>query len=125
MTASNTATTRERIAIAVENARGMAASFADKFEFAKTIQRELRLASSLMGAKLFINDRVVFEQPAKPAPTREPIKTGEYGRVTFDFVKHGSAWLDVINPHLGMTADELREAAHMFNQIAEVLEQQP
>lgn len=38
--------------------------------------------------------------------------------------RHAAAYVSIPNPHLGMTADELREAAHMLNQVAEYLEQQ-
>lgn len=57
---------------------------------------------------------------------REPIQPGTYGRVeVLDSGWIDRAVADIINPHLGMTASELREAAHLFNQLAEALEQTP
>lgn len=57
---------------------------------------------------------------------RQPVEAGQYGRVE---VIDNSGWIgshlagvDLINPHLGLTALELREAAHLFNQIAEQLD---
>lgn len=62
-----------------------------------------------------------FEPYPQPKPTRQPIQPGRYGVVyagqTTPYEKR------VIHmKHGAYTADELREAAHLFNQIAETLE---
>lgn len=59
------------------------------------------------------------------ATPREPPAPGIYGRVairTDGCARIGAVHVIVPDAQLGMTAAELREAAHLFNQLAEVLE---
>jgi len=60
-----------------------------------------------------------------PQQCRQPIQSGAYGRVCVGSVTHdGKRCVSIPAPGYGMTADELREAAHLFNQLAETLEPQ-
>ncbi|RUW55584.1 hypothetical protein EOA32_00770 [Mesorhizobium sp. M1A.F.Ca.ET.072.01.1.1] len=73
----------------------------------------------------------------QPAPTaaeqiaaaferrRQPVAPGSYGRINVVDNAPRSVFLDIDNPNIAFSADDLREAAHLFNQIAETLEQQP
>ena len=49
------------------------------------------------------------------------IKPGHYGSVLFYGFRNGYAHID---NHTLLTANELREAAHLFNQLAEALERE-
>ena len=63
-------------------------------------------------------------KPLELTATRQPIQPGEYGRVsviTYPEMPR-AVFIDVSAPHVAFSADELREAAHLFNQIAETLE---
>lgn len=66
-------------------------------------------------------------QPAAPSAirtvTRREIVRGVYGavRLTGEMADDGSTCVCIDNEF--MTPDELREAAHLFNQLAEVLEE--
>lgn len=63
---------------------------------------------------------------ANIAPKRRPIVAGAYGAITISdepAKRAGARVVYVSRPWYGMTADELREAAHLFNQLAETLEQ--
>lgn len=50
---------------------------------------------------------------------RVEIKPGEYGKVEFHGFRKNYAHMTCFTL---LTADELREAAHLFNQLAEALE---
>ena len=50
---------------------------------------------------------------------RVAIKPGEYGKVILRGFRKGSAHIDCATL---LIAEELREAAHLFNQLAEALE---
>jgi len=50
---------------------------------------------------------------------RVEIKTGDYGKVRLHGFRKGYAHIDCATL---LTADELREASHLFNQLAEALE---
>lgn len=51
---------------------------------------------------------------------RVEIKPGEYGKVEFHGFRYGYAHIDCATL---LTAEELREAAHLFTQLAEYLDQ--
>ncbi|HEU4984953.1 MAG TPA: hypothetical protein VFT58_04885 [Nitrososphaera sp.] len=56
--------------------------------------------------------------------TRREIVPGTYGRVRIFDVKDGRVWADSLHGFTdGLYADELREAALIFNEIADVLEE--
>ncbi len=52
---------------------------------------------------------------------RVEIKEGRYGAVLFHGFRKGYAHIDCATL---LTANELREAAHLFNQLAEALERE-
>lgn len=51
---------------------------------------------------------------------RQPIVANRYGKVLIKGVSLRG--MVIVSVSAGMTADELREAAHLFNQLAEALE---
>lgn len=62
--------------------------------------------------------------------TRREIVTGSYSNVNVLTVKSGSVVVQLVNgsgsktsSSVTLSAEELREAAHLFNQLAEVLEE--
>lgn len=61
-----------------------------------------------------------FENISQVIKTRRTIVPGKYGHVNIDMV-HGV--LTVETDGVIYSAAELREAAHIFNQIAEILEE--
>lgn len=59
-----------------------------------------------------------YIEPISTGPVRELVP-GTYGKVRIYDRLDNTSWIKVES---AMTAEELREAAHIFNQIAEVLE---